>query len=211
MLLQSFSPPTLEQDGDTPSYGLLLSLANVAVRGAAREAGARSPSPSSRSCAASPGRPASAPPPDSLERRRLGLVLERVTTLLLEQVPLKSYMICMFGNLVDFAGPPCLSGGKRPNSGTAVAPKRARRRVERHHRHLAPPSRAGTKPWSRTISCAALLLKSQVARCSVCACLALACYVKVWEDRAGCLHEVCVQPGTQHVQMSCRVTFVISK
>ena len=87
LLLQSFSPPTLEQDGDTPSYGLLLALANVAVRGAAREAGgARSPSPSSRNCTASPGRPASAPPPDSIERRRLGLVLERVTTLLLEQV-----------------------------------------------------------------------------------------------------------------------------
>jgi len=86
LLLQSFSPPTLEQDGDTPSYGLLLALANVAVRGAAREAGgARSPSPSSRNCTASPGRPASAPPPDSIERRRLGLVLERVTTLLLEQ------------------------------------------------------------------------------------------------------------------------------
>ena len=87
LLLQSFSPPTLEQDGDTPSYGLLLALANVAVRGAAREAGgARSPSPSSRNCTASPIRPASAPPPDSIERRRLGLVLERVTTLLLEQV-----------------------------------------------------------------------------------------------------------------------------
>ena len=87
LLLQSFSPPTLEQDGDTPSYGLLLALANVAVRGAAREAGgARSPSPSNRNCTASPGRPASAPPPDSIERRRLGLVLERVTTLLLEQV-----------------------------------------------------------------------------------------------------------------------------
>ena len=94
MLLQSFSPPTLEQDGDTPSYGLLLALANVAVRGAAREpGGARSPSPSSRNCTASPGRPASAPPPDSIERRRLGLVLERVTTLLLEQVSINDKLL----------------------------------------------------------------------------------------------------------------------
>ena len=46
LLLPSFSGPTLEQDGDTPSYGLLLALANVSVRTLARDgASQRSPSP----------------------------------------------------------------------------------------------------------------------------------------------------------------------
>ena len=86
----SFSGPTLEQDGESPSYGLLLALANVAVRGAARDGSARSPSPGR--AAPSPvrgGRPASAPPvADSQARRQLGLLLERTLTLLLEQVSL---------------------------------------------------------------------------------------------------------------------------
>ena len=54
----------------------------------ASEGGARSPSPGRATSAASPGlaRPTSTSPPDTMERRRLALVLERALTLLLEQV-----------------------------------------------------------------------------------------------------------------------------
>merc|ERR1711911_416962 len=71
LLATTFSGPTLEQDGDIPSYGLLLSLANVCVRTVSRDT--RSPSPGRSAASPIRGRPASAPPPDTPERRRLML------------------------------------------------------------------------------------------------------------------------------------------
>merc|ERR1712058_190382 len=53
LLVPSFSPPSLDQESESPSYGLLLSLANVCVRGGVTRDIARSPSPS-RSSSASP-------------------------------------------------------------------------------------------------------------------------------------------------------------
>ena len=46
LLLPSFSPPSLDQDCDTPSSGLLRSLANVCVRAGGSRDSTRSPSPS---------------------------------------------------------------------------------------------------------------------------------------------------------------------
>eukprot|EP00092_Neocalanus_flemingeri_P011668 GFUD01012572.1.p1 GENE.GFUD01012572.1~~GFUD01012572.1.p1 ORF type:complete len:1697 (+),score=556.35 GFUD01012572.1:89-5179(+) len=83
LLTTTFSGPTLEQDGDVPSYGLLLSLANVCVRTVARDT--RSPSPGRSAASPIRGRPASAPPPDTPERRRLLLVMEMSLSLLLSQ------------------------------------------------------------------------------------------------------------------------------
>ena len=201
-MLQSFSPPTLEQDGDTPSYGLLLALANVAVRGAAREpGGARSPSPSSRNCTASPGRPASAPPPDSIERRRLGLVLERVTTLLLEQVSINDKLLkCSSVNY--FSGSSFLGGGQRPDSRAAVAQKGTWCRAERHHRHLASASSPRPKPRTWPISRPTSVLQGEVTCWTIWSCLSLPCAIKVWQARPGRIHEVCFQPGPQHIQVN---------
>jgi len=83
LLATTFSGPTLEQDGDIPSYGLLLSLANVCVRSVSRDT--RSPSPGRSAASPIRGRPASAPPPDTPERRRLMLVMEMSLSLLLSQ------------------------------------------------------------------------------------------------------------------------------
>jgi len=83
LLTTTFSGPTLEQDGDIPSYGLLLSLANVCVRTVSRDT--RSPSPGRSAASPIRGRPASAPPPDTPERRRLLLVMEMSLSLLLSQ------------------------------------------------------------------------------------------------------------------------------
>ena len=83
LLATTFSGPTLEQDGDIPSYGLLLSLANVCVRTVSRDT--RSPSPGRSAASPIRGRPASAPPPDTPERRRLMLVMEMSLSLLLSQ------------------------------------------------------------------------------------------------------------------------------
>lgn len=83
LLTATFSSPALEQDGDCPTYGTLLALANVCVRSLARDA--RSPSPGRSAASPVRGRPTSAPPPDTPERRRLVLVLERCLTLLLQQ------------------------------------------------------------------------------------------------------------------------------
>ena len=90
LLLQpGFSPPSLEQDGDNPSWGLLLALANTAVRTLGVDSGSgghRSPSPCSSAVSPVRGRPGSAaPPPDTPERRRLMLVLERCLAVLLSQ------------------------------------------------------------------------------------------------------------------------------
>jgi len=83
LLIPTFSGPTLEQDGDIPSYGMLLSLANVCVRTVARDT--RSPSPGRSAASPIRGRPASAPPPDTPERKRLLLVMEMSLSLLLSQ------------------------------------------------------------------------------------------------------------------------------
>jgi hypothetical protein len=83
LLATTFSGPTLEQDGDIPSYGLLLSLGNVCVRTVSRDT--RSPSPGRSAASPIRGRPASAPPPDTPERRRLLLVMEMSLSLLLSQ------------------------------------------------------------------------------------------------------------------------------
>jgi len=83
LLESSFSGPTLEQDGEIPSYGLLISLANVCVRIVSRDA--RSPSPGRATASPIRGRPPSATPPDTPERRRLILVMEMTLSLLLSQ------------------------------------------------------------------------------------------------------------------------------
>lgn len=84
LLGTTFSGPTLEQDGDIPSYGTLIALANVCVRSVARDS-ARSPSPARSAASPVRGRPSSAPPPDTPERRKLSLLLERCLILLLQQ------------------------------------------------------------------------------------------------------------------------------
>ena len=71
LLSPSFSPPSLDQDLDTPSYGLLLSLANICVRSGVSRDTARSPSPSR-----------SAPGPLN---DKMTLVLELTLTVLVSQ------------------------------------------------------------------------------------------------------------------------------
>ena len=71
LLCPSFSPPSLDQDCDTPSYGLLLSLANVCVRAGGSRDSTRSPSPS---------RSAPSPLAD-----KMSLVLELCLTVLMSQ------------------------------------------------------------------------------------------------------------------------------
>lgn len=85
LLATSFSAPSLEgEEGEVPSYGTLLALANVALRGLTRDVAARSPSPGSRSCP-SPARLTRINGADSPEKRRLNLILEKCLTVVLCQ------------------------------------------------------------------------------------------------------------------------------